>query len=139
MSLKCKGCGGANYRKNGFAHGHQRYFCRDCRLNFTDTPPRGQPEAAKSLAVLLYGLGGVTQGFIAKLLKVSHVSVYRWIRAAGLAVQRPDPKDHGDVLLLDEMWHFVDGKKILSGSGKPMTLLRGEWSPGRSLIVLIEV
>ena len=138
MSLKCKRCSGSSYTRSGFSLGRQRYKCKDCGHHFTDTPPRGRSEATKSLAVLLYGMGGATQGFIAKLLNVSHVSVYRWMRQAGLAAARPEPKQHGEILLLDEMWHFVNGKKTLSGSGKPMILLRGEWSPGKSLIVLIE-
>ena len=37
----------------------------------------------KALAVLLYGLGNVSQGMIAKLLGVSHVAVCKWVRTAG--------------------------------------------------------
>jgi transposase len=32
----------------------QRYRCKDCGLNFTDTPTRGKPLALKVAAVLLY-------------------------------------------------------------------------------------
>jgi transposase len=31
----------------------QRYLCKDCGLNFTDTPARGKPLALKAAAVLL--------------------------------------------------------------------------------------
>jgi transposase-like protein len=113
MLLKCKECLSKNYVKNGIVHGKQRYKCRDCGRNFTDSKARGKPEAIKSLAVLLYGIGAVSQGMIAKILNVSHVSVYRWVRAAGESVEKPDPKIHNKLLILHEMWHFVDGKKPL--------------------------
>lgn len=78
-----KHCGSASFVRNGMAHGRQRYRCKACGRSFTATPARGRPPAMKALAVLLYGLGSVSQGMIAKLLGVSHVAVYKWIRAAG--------------------------------------------------------
>src|SRR5215213_11993684 len=54
MGLRCKGCGGEEHVKNGFMRGKQRYRCKACGLNFTDTPPRGMPLAMKVTAVLLY-------------------------------------------------------------------------------------
>jgi len=81
--LCCKHCGGASFVRNGMAAGHQRYRCKACGRNFTATPARGKPPAMKALAVLLYALGNVSQGMIAKLLGVSHVAVYKWVRAAG--------------------------------------------------------
>src|SRR4051794_33278778 len=50
------------------ANGHQRYRCKACGRSFTATPARGKPPAMKALAVLLYALGNVSQGMIAKLL-----------------------------------------------------------------------
>jgi transposase len=81
--LRCKHCGSESFVRNGMAAGHQRYRCKACGRNFTATPPRGKPPAMKALAVLLYSLGNASQGMIAKLLGVSHVAVYGWIRAAG--------------------------------------------------------
>src|SRR5436305_5303489 len=54
MALRCKGCGSEEHVKNGFMRGKQRYRCRACGLNFTDTPPRGMPLRIKVTAVLLY-------------------------------------------------------------------------------------
>ena len=45
MELCCKRCGSAKQVKNGLMRGKQRYLCKDCGLNFTDTPPRGKPLA----------------------------------------------------------------------------------------------
>ena len=42
------------------------------------TPPRGKPAAMKALAVLLYAMGNVSFGSIARLLGVSDVAVLNW-------------------------------------------------------------
>ena len=39
MGLRCKGCGSEEHVKNGLMRGKQRYRCKACGLNFTDTPP----------------------------------------------------------------------------------------------------
>ncbi len=93
------------------AHGHQRYRCKACGRSFTRTPARGKPPAMKALAVLLYALGDVSQGMIARLLGVSHVAVYKWVRAAGEDAPAPSVAPADNIVQIDEMWHFVDGKK----------------------------
>src|SRR4028118_1676691 len=49
-----KRCGPQEHVRNGLMRGRQRYRCKACGLNFTDTPPRGMPPAAKGAAVPLY-------------------------------------------------------------------------------------
>ena len=109
--VHCKRCGSAAFVRNGMVRGHQRYRCRDCGCNFTDTPRRGKPLAMKALAVLLYAMGNASYGMIARLLGVSEVAVFKWIRkeAKGL------PEPAAEVVQLDEIWHFVDGKKQMLG------------------------
>ena len=109
--LVCKHCGSGSFVKNGLAHGRQRYRCKACGRSFTATPPRGKPPAMKALAVLLYALGNVSQGMIGKLLGVSHVAVYKWVRAAGEGTPAPSATPSSGIVQIDEMWHFVDGKK----------------------------
>src|SRR3712207_9158939 len=96
--------------KSGLAQGRQRYRCKACDRSFTATPPRGKPPAMKALAVLLYALGNVSQGMIGKLLGVSHVAVYKWVRAAGDGTPAPSATPSSGIVQIDEMWHFVDGK-----------------------------
>ena len=121
---------GATFVKNGLAHGRQRYRCKACERSFTATPPRGKPPAMKALAVLLYALGNVSQGLIGKLLGVSHVAVYKWVRAAGEGTPAPPATPSSGIVQIDEMWHFVNGKKTRFGSGGPTTLWHGEPWPG---------
>ena len=109
--LTCKHCGSGSFVRNGMAHGHQRYRCKACGRSFTATPARGKPPAMRALAVLLYALGNVSQGMIAKLLGVSHVAVYKWVRAAGEEAPAPSATSADNIVQIDEMWHFVDGKK----------------------------
>src|SRR3954463_3987286 len=70
MWLRCKRCGSEQHVKNGLMRGQQRYRCKACGLNFTDTPPRGKPLALKVAAVLLY-VSGQSMNRTAKLLGVS--------------------------------------------------------------------
>jgi insertion element IS1 protein InsB len=46
--IHCRRCGSAAFVKSGLVRGHQRYRCRDCGCNFTDTPARGKPAAMKA-------------------------------------------------------------------------------------------
>ena len=84
----------------------------------------------KALAVLLYALGNVSQGMIARLLGVSHVAVYKWVRAAGEGTPAPSATPSSGIVQIDEMWHVVDGKKTRFGSGGPTILWHGEPWPG---------
>ena len=91
MGLRCKACGREEQVKNGFMRGKQRYRCKACGLNFTDTPPRGKPLALKVTAVLLY-VSGLSMNRTAKLLGVSTPTVQDWLeRFAQAYAQKPEP------------------------------------------------
>src|SRR5690242_1072626 len=118
MGLQCKGCGSEEHVKNGFMRGKQRYRCKACGLNFTDTPPRGMPLRVKVTAVLLY-LSGLSMNRTAKLLGVSTPSVQAWIEQFAKAyAQKPEPEGHAVVVELDEMWRFLKKRPTNSGSGR---------------------
>jgi transposase-like protein len=130
MALRCKGCGSEEHVKNGFMRGKQRYRCKACGLNFTDTPPRGMPLRVKVEAVLLY-LSGLSMNRTAKLLGVSTPSVQAWIeRFAEVYAQKPEPEGRAVVVELDEMWHFLKKRPTSSGCGRLGIVLRGGSSTG---------
>ncbi len=105
--------------------GHQRYRCRVCGCNFTDTPLRGKPPAMKALAVLLYGMGGMGFSAIGRLLGVSDVAVLKWVRAEAASLPEPEVSAAVVTVEVDEMWHHLKESLPSSGSGAPVTLVAG--------------
>ena len=134
--ISCKRCGASDHVKNGIVRGLQRYLCRSCGCNFTMTPPRGKPAAMKALAVLLYAMGNVSFGSIARLLGVSDVAVLNWVRDEARKLPEPSIKAEVVVVTLDEIGHFVKKRLQNGGFGEPMTLWLGEPSPGFLVAVM---
>ena len=135
MGLRCKRCGGEEHVKNGLMRGKQRYRCKACGLNFTDTPPRGMPLRVKVTAVLLY-LSGLSMNRTAKLLGVSTPSVMTWIEQFAEAyAQKPEPEGRAVVVELDEMWHFLKKSGTSSGSGRLGIVLQAAWLTGSAAVV----
>lgn len=135
----CPKCSSPQASKNGHVQAVQRWKCqaRDCGYEFTRTTPRGEPAAKKALALLLYSMGRASYGIIARLLQVSRVTVYRWVRQS--ASQTPEPTIPLDIkeIEFDEMWHYIGSKKTSAGSGKLWTVVHGELSPGSSVVVML--
>ena len=135
MGLRCKRCGSGEHVRNGLMRGKQRYRCKACGLNFTDTPPRGMPLAMKVTAVLLY-VSGLSMNRTAKLLGVSTPTVMVWIeRFAEVYAQKPEPEGRAVVVELDEMWHFLKKSRTNSGSGRLGIVLQGEGLTGSAGVV----
>ena len=88
MGLRCKRCGSEQHVKNGLMRKQQRYLCKGCGLNFTDTPPRGKPLALKAAAVLLY-VSGLSMNRTAKLLGVSTPTIPHPPSRPGSSSSRP--------------------------------------------------
>ena len=107
MGLRCKRCGSEEQIKNGFMRGKQRYRCRACGLNFTNTPARGKPLALKAAAVLLY-VSGLSMNRTAKLLGVSTPTIQAWLEQFAAAyAQKPEPEGRAVVIELAEMWQYL--------------------------------
>lgn len=136
--IQCKKCNGKNIVKSGFTRGLQRYKCKDCGCNFTNVSRKGKPQIYKIIAVLLYSSGKASYRFIAKMLQVSAVSVYKWIREFAEQIGEPEILNNYTELELDEMWHYVGSKKTENGYGKHMIGFRSELSPGSLVTVVFE-
>lgn len=129
-TLACKRCQSKDFVKSGKLRGDQRYLCKSCGYHFTDTPPRGKPEAMKALAVLLYGMGAMSYRMIARVLGVSQVSVYQWIKAEAKALPAPEMPADIQIVNLDEMWHFLKKRPQNSGFSGPLIQCSGAFFPG---------
>jgi transposase-like protein len=137
MEPSCKRCGSISFVKNGIVRGLQRYRCQNCGYNFTASPKRGRSQATKALAVLLYSLGKASFRWLGKLLGVSDVSVYRWVRQAAEELPEPQVREEIREMELDELWHFLQAKKTSVGFGKPMIVTHGVVSPGKWVAVIV--
>src|SRR5690349_4636310 len=113
----------------------QRYLCKACGLNFTDTPPRGKPLALKAAAVLL-DVSGLSMNRTAQLLGVSTPTVQAWLELFAAAyAQKPEPEGRAVVIELDEMWHYLKQCPAPSGSGRLGIVLQGSWWTGSAAVV----
>ena len=135
MGLRCKRCGSEAHVKNGLMRGQQRYRCKACGLNFTDTPPRGKPLALKVGAVLLY-VSGLSMNRTAQLLGVATPTIQAWLEQFAAAyAQKPEPEGRAVVIELDEMWHYLKKSPNRSGSGQLGTVRQGGWWTGNAAVV----
>src|SRR5512139_2120946 len=105
--MVCKRCQRSRFVKNGKVRGHQRYRCKDCQYNFTDTPPRGCSLAQKVTAILLH-ISGLSMTRTAKLVGVSVPTIQDWIEEVAAAFPaQPKPVGRAIVIELDERWHYL--------------------------------
>jgi len=132
-NIECKKCQSQVCVKSGYIRGVQRYKCKACGCQFTCTKRRGIHPALKSLAIVLYAFCGLSMGKIGRLMKVSTVAVLKWVKEAASEVPPVHPVAESDIVMIDEMWHFVNGKKRKFGSGERLmgyrvNLLDGSWA-----------
>ena len=113
--MKCLECFSVNVCKNGRMYNMQRYRCKDCGYNYT----KGRNSKDKSLkrfALELY-LEGLGFRSIGRALKVSHVSVFNWIKKYGKSLDLLQNKHEICVTEIDEMHSYIGSKKTLVGFG----------------------
>ena len=135
MGLWCKRCGSEEHVKNGLMRTKQRYLCKGCGLNFTDTPPRGKLLALKAAAVLLH-VSGLSMNRTAKLLGVSTPTIQAWLEQFAAAyAQKPEPEGRAVVIELDEMWRYLKKSPSHSGFGRLGIVLQGGLWTGNAAVV----
>lgn len=111
--MTCCKCKSELIRKNGIVHFRQRYLCKSCGYTFTvERKSTAFPAAIKQQALEMY-LEGMGFRSIARQLKVSHLSVYRWIRAFGQQAAPLQSKQCIDVVEMDELHTYIGNKKLL--------------------------
>ena len=111
----CPSCKSNNICKNGIVKQKQRYLCKECKYCFTVETP-GKSEKVKRDALILY-LEGLGFRSIGRVLKVSHVAVFNWIKAFGKRIDDIRSSDEIEVVEIDEMHTYVGSKKTTVGYG----------------------
>jgi len=127
MVMKCPKCGNQHYVKAGFNHNRQRYKCKNCKYQFTQTKDKNATKRA--FALYLYAVG-LSMNVIGRMLKVEPSTILYWVKNFALKTyEKPTPQEEV-IIELDEMWRFLRSKKTRLGSGRhivelPVSLLIG--------------
>lgn len=116
--LHCPKCGNADFIKNGIVREKQRYKCKDCGCNYTQSSRWRISKDKQQEAINLY-LEGVGFRGIERLTGISHVTVMRWVKALADKIDMSLPAEEKRVAImeLDEMWHFIQKKHKNAGCG----------------------
>ncbi len=115
--MKCSRCGSLERVKNGFLQGNQRYKCKNCGYNYSvELKSTAKPEDVKRQALLMY-LEGLGFHSIGRILRVSHVSVLKWVRKYGREVDSIRNDRPVEIMELDELHTFCGHKKTTGGFG----------------------
>jgi transposase-like protein len=132
--MNCPKCNNTKTVKDGFMNSKQRFLCRKCNYHFTtQNTERGKPMELKRRALHLY-LEGMGFNAISRVLKVSDVSVLKWIRKFGKEVEYLKDSTTVSTVEMDELYTFVDSKKTPAGYGSLLIdLKRG------SLVLCVEI
>jgi len=113
--LACPKCSHSVATKSGIVNHRQRWKCKACGYHYT-VASRGFPKEVKRQALELY-LEGLGFRSIGRILKVSHVSVYNWIRTFGEKLNEIKSDKKVKVVEIDEMHSYIGQKKTIVGSG----------------------
>ena len=138
QSIICKKCHSSKTVKNGVVRNKQRYHCKECLHNFVSGDERVNPttQTKRALTVILYSLGKVSYGMLAKLFNVSRTTIQNWIEIEADLLHDPIIVDNITEIEFDEMWHFLHQKKTNIGYLKHMIEHQRELSHGLQAVVM---
>jgi len=118
--MNCPKCSQAEAVKNGKMQGKQRYRCKSCGCNYTQSSSYRIDQDIRIKCIQLY-LEGMGFRGIGRFMGVSHVIVQHWVKQLGDNIERLRPQtgevEPVSVMELDEMWHFIQKKETNAGSG----------------------
>ena len=118
--MNCPKCKSEKHVKNGIINNRQRYKCKHCSLNYTVEFKAGIKPDHKRLALMMY-LEGMGFRSISRIIGVSYVAVFNWIKAFGLnAGELPVKGSPIKEVEIDEMHTYVGSKKTKNGYGWPL-------------------
>ena len=115
--MNCPKCNSTEYIKSGNAKGKQRYKCKSCNYMYTvQLKSTAKSSEIKRIALEMY-LEGLGFNSIARILKVSHLAVQKWINKFGN--QLDDLKSDSEIkfIEMDELHTYIGQKKTIVGFG----------------------
>jgi transposase-like protein len=115
--MKCPKCGSEFHCKDGIVKGRQRFKCKHCNYRYTvEKKSNVKSKEIKRLAFEMY-LEGLGFRSIGRILKISYVTVFQWIKKWGKNLELPIRNESISVVELDEMHTYVSQKKTTDGYG----------------------
>jgi len=115
--MNCPRCKSTAYTKAGKAKGKQRYKCQNCNyLYIVHVKSTEKSSEIKRIALEMY-LEGLGFNSIARILKVSHVAVQKWIRKFGNQVADLKSNKTIKIVEIDELHTYISQKKTIAGFG----------------------
>ena len=128
--MKCPKCGSEEYCKDGIVKGRQRFKCKKCNYHYTVAQKSDVKSIeTKRLAFEMY-LEGIGFRAIGRILNVSYVTVFQWVKKWGENMELPKRNEAIAVVDLDEMHTYVSQKTTTDGYG----LLLIDMEKGLSLL-----
>lgn len=116
MTLNCTSCKSELRTKDGIIKGRQRYKCKSCNFRYTIEDRSEAKNLLKRSALNLY-LEGLGFRSIGRILKVSHVAVYNWVRSFGKKVDELRSSKAPEIVEIDELHSYIGSKKTTAGYG----------------------
>jgi transposase-like protein len=78
--MKCPRCNAADYSRNGWYQGKQRYLCKSCgRQWLAAIVPRGYPDAVRQLCLKMYR-NGLSVKEMQYYTNISQSTLLNWIK-----------------------------------------------------------
>src|SRR5215210_2634525 len=134
MGLRCKRCGSEEQVKNGLMRSKQRYLCKACGLNFTDTPAASRwPCEGHRGSVVCQRLIDEPHGQVAGRLDTHDPGLARAVRGRLRAEARAGGPGGGDRARRDVA--RPEKSQSPSGSGRLGIVLQGSWWTGNAAVV----
>ena len=116
--MECPKCRDTAAVKNGIIKGKQRYKCKGCGCNYTQSNRYRIAVEKREEARNLY-LEGIGFRGISRLTGISPATVMRWVKALAdrIDMSLPEEEKRVAIMELDEMWHFIQKKHRNAGCG----------------------
>ena len=115
--MRCSRCGSVEYCKDGIVKGRQRFKCKQCNYHYSvEQKSDVKSIETRRLAFEMY-LEGVGFRSIGRILKISYVTVFQWVKKWGENLELPRRNEAIEVVELDEMHTYVSQKKTTDGYG----------------------
>ena len=125
--MNCKRCQSETLSRNGIVRKKQRWRCQSCQYNFVAGDERStwrenKYQRQKALSVLLVCMG-LSYRAAGQVVGVVRNTIYQWFKSFAQSIELPESEAPVEVIEMDEMWHFLEKKRISSGFGRQQRLL----------------